>query len=66
MIDPPTAFGDTTIGGTQSPDRFTNSQGNPATGYLAAVKLPQSGRYTVGISSRRGAGDFTLRVIDGD
>ena len=42
------------------------AQGNPATGYLAAVKLPQTGRYTVGVSSRRGAGDFTLRVIDGD
>jgi hypothetical protein len=26
MIDPPTAFGHTTVGGTVSPDRFTDSQ----------------------------------------
>jgi hypothetical protein len=33
---------------------------------LMAVKLPKTGRYTVWISSRRGAGDYTLRLIDGD
>ena len=33
---------------------------------LLAVKLPKTGRYTLWISSRRGAGDYTLRLIDGD
>ncbi|MCX6880584.1 MAG: PPC domain-containing protein [Verrucomicrobia bacterium] len=33
---------------------------------LLAVKLPKTGRYTLAISSRRGAGDYTLRLIDGD
>ena len=44
------------------------SDGNRAAGSdsLQAVKLPKSGRYTVWISSRRGAGDYTLRLIDGD
>ena len=33
---------------------------------LLAVKLPKTGRYTVWISSGRGAGDYGLRLIDGD
>src|SRR5262245_56627808 len=30
---------------------------------LQAVKLPRTGRYTIWVSSRRGAGDYTLRLI---
>ncbi len=33
---------------------------------LLAVRLPKTGRYTVWISSGRGAGDYSLRLIDGD
>lgn len=33
---------------------------------LLPVKLPALGRYTLWISSRRGAGEYTLRLIDGD
>jgi hypothetical protein len=39
---------------------------NPATGSLIALRLPRTGRYTVWISSRRGAGDYLVRLIDGD
>ncbi|HMP03552.1 MAG TPA: hypothetical protein PKC45_13730 [Gemmatales bacterium] len=37
-----------------------------ATGSLLAIKLPKDGRYVVWIGSRRGAGDYTVRLIDGD
>ena len=30
------------------------------------VRASATGRYTLWISSRRGAGDYTLRLIDGD
>ena len=43
-----------------------DNRGTAATGSLTAIKLPKSGRYTVWISSRRGAGEFTVRLIDGD
>ena len=43
-----------------------DNKGNAATGSLSAVKLPKAGRYTVWISSRRGAGEYTVRLIDGD
>ena len=43
-----------------------DDRGSAATGSLLAVKLPMSGRYTVWISSRRGAGEYTARLIDGD
>ena len=33
---------------------------------LLAVRLPKTGRYTVSIASQRGAGNYTLRLIDGD
>ncbi len=33
---------------------------------LLAVKLPRTGRYTIWVSSERGAGEYTLRLIDGD
>jgi hypothetical protein len=44
----------------------SDNKGSAATGSLTALKLPKSGRYTVWISSRRGAGEFTVRLIDGD
>lgn len=37
-----------------------------ATGSLLAIKLPKDGRYVVWIGSHRGAGDYTVRLIDGD
>ena len=43
-----------------------DNRGTAATGSLTAIKLPKSGRYTVWISSRRGAGEFAVRLIDGD
>ena len=43
-----------------------DDKGSAATGSLLALKLPKTGRYTVWISSRRGAGDYTVRLIDGD
>ena len=35
-------------------------------GVVSFVKLPKTGRYTIWVSSRRGAGDYTLRLIDGE
>jgi hypothetical protein len=43
-----------------------DNRGSAATGSLFALKLPKSGRYTVWIASRRGAGEYTVRLIDGD
>ena len=43
-----------------------DNRGNAATGSLFALKLPKTGRYTVWISSRRGVGEYTVRLIDGD
>jgi hypothetical protein len=43
-----------------------DNKGSVATGSLFALKLPKTGRYTVWISSRRGAGEYTVRLIDGD
>jgi hypothetical protein len=37
-----------------------------ADGVVFFVKLPKTGRYTVWVASRGGAGDYTLRLIDGD
>ena len=44
----------------------TENRGSVATGSLFALKLPRTGRYTVWVSSRRGAGEYTVRLIDGD
>ena len=33
---------------------------------LLAAKLPKTGRYTIRVSSKRGAGEYTLQLIDGD
>jgi hypothetical protein len=52
-----------------SPDgvRLAGDENRAAgTDSLQAVQLPRSGRYTVWITSRRGAGDYTLRLLDGD
>jgi len=57
------------VASVRSPDGVQlASDGNRGAGTdsLQAVKLPKTGRYTVWISSRRGAGDYTLRLIDGD
>jgi hypothetical protein len=43
-----------------------DNKGNAAAGSLVALKLPRTGRYTVWISSRRGAGEYTVRLIDAD
>jgi hypothetical protein len=53
----------------RSPDGVllaADDKGSVATGSLFALRLPRTGRYTVWISSRRGAGDYTVRLIDGD
>src|SRR5262249_14485873 len=53
----------------RSPDGVhlaADNKSSAATGNLLALKLPKTGRYTVWISSRRGAGDYTVRLIDGD
>ncbi len=43
-----------------------DTTGDAATGALLAMKLPREGRYTVWVSSRRGAGEYVARLIDGD
>ena len=53
----------------RSPDGVllaADDKGSAATGSLFALKLPRTGRYTVWVSSRRGAGEYTVRLIDGD
>jgi hypothetical protein len=53
----------------RSPDGVllaADNRGNAATGSLLALTLPRTGRYTVWISSRRGEGPYTVRLIDGD
>ncbi|MCI0455695.1 MAG: hypothetical protein L0Z62_01780 [Gemmataceae bacterium] len=53
----------------RSPDGVllaADNRGNPATGSLFALTLPRTDRYTIWISSRRGAGEYTVRLIDGD
>ncbi len=53
----------------RSPDGVllaVDNKGSAATGSLLALKLPRTGRYTVWISPRRGAGEYTVRLIDGD
>jgi hypothetical protein len=53
----------------RSPDGVrlaADDKGGVATGSLFALQLPKTGRYTVWISSRRGAGEYTVRLIDGD
>jgi hypothetical protein len=53
----------------RSPDGVrlvADNRGNAGTGSLVALKLPKTGRYTVWLASSRGAGDYTVRLIDGD
>jgi hypothetical protein len=53
----------------RSPDGVqlaADNKGDTATGSLLALRLPKTGRYTVWIASQRGAGDYTVRLIDGD
>jgi hypothetical protein len=44
----------------------SDDNGGVGTDCLLAVRLPKAGRYTVWVSSKRGAGEYTLRLIDGD
>jgi hypothetical protein len=53
----------------RSPDGVrlvADNQGAPGAGSLFALRLPKTGSYTVWIASARGAGDYALRLIDGD
>lgn len=53
----------------RSPDGVhlaADDKGTPQAGSLLALTLPKTGRYTVWISSRQGAGQYTVRLIDGD
>jgi hypothetical protein len=53
----------------RSPDGVplaADDKGSSQVGSLLALKLPKTGRYTVWISSRRGAGEYAVRLIDGD
>jgi hypothetical protein len=53
----------------RSPDGVqlaVDNKGDPATGTLLALRLPKTGRYTVWVASQRGAGDYAVRLIDGD
>ena len=53
----------------RSPDGVhlaADNKGSAATGSLLARKLPKTGRYTVWILSHRGAGEYAVRLIDGD
>jgi hypothetical protein len=43
-----------------------DDNGSDTAGSLLALKLPRTGRYTVRISSCRGGGEFSIRLIDGD
>jgi hypothetical protein len=57
------------VASLRSPDGVevaSDDKGTVGMGGLLVVKLPKTGRYTIWISSRRGAGDYTLRLIDGD
>ena len=53
----------------RSPDGVqlaADNKGNATTGSLIALRLPKTGRYTVWVSSSRGAGDYSVRLIDGE
>ncbi len=53
----------------RSPDGMqlaADNKGDAATGTLMALRLAKTGRYTVWIASQRGAGDYAVRLIDGD
>lgn len=53
----------------RSPDGVplaADDKGSAQAGSLLALKLPKAGRYTVWVESRRGAGEYTVRLIDGD
>jgi hypothetical protein len=57
------------VASLRSPDGVelaSDDRGNAITGSLMALKLPKTGRYTIWIRSRRGAGPYSLRLIDGD
>jgi hypothetical protein len=43
-----------------------DTKGNAETGNVIALKLPKAGQYSVWISSRRGAGEYDVRLIQAD
>jgi hypothetical protein len=43
-----------------------DSNAGAETGSLIALKLPKTGQYSVWISSKRGAGEYVVRLIDAD
>ncbi len=43
-----------------------NDNAGMATDVLLSARLPKTGRYTLWISTQRGAGDYAVRLIDGD
>jgi hypothetical protein len=43
-----------------------DDKGAVGIGSLLAVRLPKTGRYTLSVSSQHGAGDYSVRLIDGD
>jgi len=53
----------------RSPDGVllaSDDNGGVGTDSLLAAQLRKTGRYTVWVTSGRGAGKYTLRLIDGD
>lgn len=53
----------------RSPDGVqlaADNRGTTSTGSLFAVTLPKTGRYTLWVASQRGAGEYSVRLIDGD
>jgi hypothetical protein len=44
----------------------SDDDGGVGTDSLLAARLPKTGRYTIWVRSERGAGDYTLRLIDGE
>ena len=43
----------------------SDDDGGVGTYSLLAIELPKTGRYTIKVSSTRGTGEYTLRLIDG-
>ena len=55
-----------TLYGPEGVRLASDDDGGVGTDSLLAVKLPKTGRYTVWVSSKRGAGEYSIRLIDGD
>ena len=44
----------------------SDDDGGVGSDSLLAVELPKAGRYTIRVSAKQGAGEYTLRLIDGN